>query len=370
MALGVDPKTGTIDPPEKEEPEDRNGGGSGGAFGGSKDKDDKQDKPRTTTTSSSSSKPSKREKEISARLASFEELLGQFNPEVLQAQFEGLTPEQQAQFNQQLAGISTGLGGISTGVPLVQQQLAGVDPSLGTFQQQLAGVDPTGLGAAQGATGDIAGRLQAIGTGAIDPRFGALAEARLNQLGASQQQRTAQTSEFFGRRGVGGSAAELNALNQLSNQFDIQRQNIVAELGLQGLQRSDVALSQALGARGQQAQLGLAGSQFQQGLIGQQAALGLQQAQFQQGLLGQQAALGLQEAGFQQGIFGQQAGLTQQQLANVQAGIESRNLAEEQRLGALTAGLENASIPLQLLIAQTAAENAGQVGGGGGGGKK
>jgi hypothetical protein len=128
----------------------------------------------------------------------------------------------------------------------------------------------------------------------------------------------------------------MNASNALSSNFGQQQQMLMSQLGLQGLQRADQATLNALAARGQQA-----------GLLGQQA-----------GLLGQQA-----------GISQAQAGLAQQQFGNIQAGVGSRNQAEEARLQALTAGIQNASLPLALQTANTAAEKAGESQNSGGGKK-
>jgi len=262
--------------------------------------------------------------------------IAQYNPEILNAQFQGLTNDQIANANQGLTGISGQLGGIDTGYQNVLNQLQGITP--------------TGLQGAQTGTASLANILQSRATGGIDPRLQQLATSQLNQLNTQQGQQAAAQSEFFSRRGLGGSAAELNAQNQLGNQFSQQQQNLLANIGATSLNREDVNTQQALAALQSQGNLGLSGAQFQQGLVGLQGQYGLQNAQFLQGL------------------YGQQAGLNQQQLANLQTGVESQNSATNQRIEALTAGLQNAGIPLALLVSQTAAENAGQ--GGGGGGKK
>lgn len=271
------------------------------------------------------------------RLTAFEELIGLYNPEILDAQFQGLTQEQIQGANQGLTDISGQLGGIDTGYQNVLNQLQGITP--------------TGLQGAQTGTASLANILQSRATGGIDPRLQQLATSQLNQLNTQQGQQAAAQSEFFSRRGLGGSAAELNAQNQLGNQFSQQQQNLLANIGATSLNREDVNTQNALAAYGQQGNLGLSGAQFQQGLAALQGQFGMQNAQLLQG------------------IYGQQAGLNQQQLANLQTGVESQNSATNQRLEALTAGLQNAGIPLALLVSQTAAENAGQ-GGDGGGGKK
>lgn len=270
------------------------------------------------------------------RLTAFEELIGLYNPEILNAQFQGLTQEQIQGANQGLTDLSGMLGGINTGYQNVLNQLQRITP--------------TGLQGAQTGTASLANILQSRATGGIDPRLQQLATSQLNQLNTQQGQQLAAQSEFFSRRGLGGSAAELNAQNQLGNQFSQQQQNLLANIGATSLNREDVNTQQALSALQSQGNLGLAGAQFQQGLAALQGQYGLQNAQFQQG------------------IYGQQAGLYQQQLANQQLGVESANAAQQARLEAITAGLENAGIPSALLISQKAAETAGE--GGGGGGKK
>jgi hypothetical protein len=233
-------------------------------------------------------------------LAAFRDLLAEQNQQFLGAQFGAITPEQQAATNAQLGGIGTQLGGIG-------QNVGGIGQNVGSIAQ----------------------RLSNIGESGIDPAFQQLAQAQIGQLDTQQQAQQATQSQQFSRQGLGLSSASINAQNNLANQFGQQKLNLQSQLGLQGLQRSDLATQQSLGAFGQQA-----------GLFGQQA-----------------------------GLVGQQAGIAQQQFGNIGTQVGSANAAEEARLGALTAGIQNAAIPATLDIALTAAENAGQ-GGGGGGGKK
>ena len=169
-------------------------------------------------------------------------------------------------------------------------------------------ITPAQQAAMTGSVGGIADRLQNIGASGIDPAFQRLAQAQVSQLSGQQQAQQAQQSQQMSRRGLGGSSADINAANAQAVQFGQQQQNVMAQLGAQGLQRADMATQQALAARNQQ------------------------------------------------------FGMTQQ-------GVQSRNAAEEMRLQALTAGIQNASLPLALQTAQTAADKAGQSSGGGGGKK-
>ena len=248
----------------------------------------------------------------------------------------------------QLGGLSDQAAGLST----IGGQIGALDPT------KIATPD---LATAQTQTGSIANTLQGIGQGGADPRFAAFRQTQLDQLGRDQQGQQARQSEFFNRRGMGGSSAALNAQNRLSTQFGNQSQALSSQLGMQSLGRQDQALMQALGARGQQGQLGIAGANLTAQQMGQRA-----------GMLNNQAGLLAQQTGMQAGLIGQQqqfagqttglgAGLLNQMSGNTQA---KTNMAND----AMTAYLENASIPAQLGIAQTAAENQGRDGGGGGGG--
>ena len=287
-----------------------------------------------------------------------------------------------AQQNQALQQLQGGFGGL-------QGQVGGINTDLSQFQQQQAQAQ-SGLGGVSSALDRIRGtfesrlgglrdRFQQQSTG-TDPQFEAMRQAQLGQIDTNQQAQQAQQSEFFGRRGLGGSSAALNAQQRLAGGFDQQRQGLTAQLGMQQLGRQDNALQQLLGLAGTEAQFG-------SGLQGQLAGLLGQSA----GLAGSQAGIRSQQAGLQSGLFGQQAGLLGQQVgvqnqmgANLfnlrgtgqaaigqQAGITGNvaNLmmgAREQNLNARTAGIENASIPGQLGIAAIAAQNAGGNTGGGG----
>lgn len=153
--------------------------------------------------------------------------------------------------------------------------------------------------------GGIAGEFATIGRGGGDPRFDAFKTAQLGQLETDQQRQEALTSNFFSRRGLGGSSAALNALNNVGTQYGQQRQNMNASLGLQQLGRQDQALTTAAG---------LYGTQF-----------GLEQGRYSQ----------IGQLGLAQGRFGLQA--------------------EEQDLSAITAGLENLTLPYTLETERQAA---------------
>ncbi len=223
------------------------------------------------------------------------------------AEFESLTPEQQQATLQQFQELSQGLSG-----------LRGQQAGLVTESQALGGT-----------LADVAAQQRSIGLGeTVDPRFQAFRASQMESLAASQQAQQARQSEFFTRRGLGSSAAALNQQNVLAQQFGREEQAITGQLGLQELGAQQQALQTSLGIGTQQA-----------GLLGQQA-----------GFMGQQA-----------GLVGQQAGIAGQEFGVTQAGITSRNLAEQQRLEALAASIETLSLPEQLDIARTAAENAGKV---------
>ena len=125
--------------------------------------------------------------------------------------------------------------------------------SLDYFEQQLGQIVPEWMEADFGA--DI---FRGIGTGANDPRFDAFKQSQLGQLSREQQQQQAMTSDFFSRRGLGGSSAQLNQMQNLGTQFGQQRQNVMSQLGMQEMGRQDKAL--------------LTAAQLQQQAFDQQAA--------------------------------------------------------------------------------------------------
>jgi hypothetical protein len=225
--------------------------------------------------------------------------LDQYNPQLLNADYSSLS-------NETLQGTNAYNTGIAN---------------------QLAGLSPAGLGQAQQQTSNIAQTLQGIGAGSADPRFEAYRQAQLSLLENQRQGQLGQASESLSRRGLGGSAAELNAGSAINDQYNQQAQSLSSQLGLQSLGRQDAALQGALGAYGQSANLGLAGTQAQSALLGQQA------------------------------------GLNQQNLANTLAQIQAANQAKSGNLEALTAGLQNLTAPYALETARTAAMNLGKTGG-------
>ena len=134
--------------------------------------------------------------------------------------------------------------------------------SLDYFEKQLGTIVPDWLDADFGA--EI---FRGIGSGEVDPvtgdltgdpRFQAFKDSQLGQLSREQQQQQAMTSDFFSRRGLGGSSAQLNQMQNLGTQFGQQRQNVMSQLGMQEMGRQDKAL--------------LTAAQLQQQAFDQQAA--------------------------------------------------------------------------------------------------
>ena len=188
-----------------------------------------------------------------------------------EAEFGAITPEQQAAATSQIGGLLSNLGGV---------------------------------GAQQ----------QAIGLGqATDPRFEQFRTSQIGALSRTQQEQQARQSEFFNRRGIGGSSAALNQQNRLSTQFGEQQQALTSQIGLQEIANQQQALQTALG-------------------------IGTQQA----------------------GLVGQQFGINQ-------AAVQSQNEAQKLALATEAARIETLSLPEQLRIAGIAAQNAGTVNTGGGG---
>ena len=130
-------------------------------------------------------------------------------------------------------------------------------PTLDAFEQQLGRIAPQFLDANFGASdvGAIGDIFQGIGTGKSDPRFENFRQAQLNQLGTDQTRQEAMTSDFFSRRGLGGSAAQLNQLQGVGTEFADRRQSLTGQIGLQQLGRQDQALQTAAGLFGQRAGL-------------------------------------------------------------------------------------------------------------------
>lgn len=148
-----------------------------------------------------------------------------------------------------------------------------------------------------------------FGTGqTTDPRFSTYRNAQLQDFDVNANRRLGQTQRYFTRRGAGtGSAAEINTLNRAKSDISRERTSLSSNLGLQEFNAQNQA-------------------------IGRAANL----------------------SGIEQGLQ-----------SNV---IESKNRAIEGNLASIKAAIEGLSIPEQLRIAQTAAENAGTTSGGGGGG--
>ena len=111
--------------------------------------------------------------------------------------------------------------------------------NLDLFQQFLAQQNPFFTQAAD--------RLLAESQG-VDPRFEQYRQAQLGLLGNQQQQQVGALQGGLARRGITGSAG-LNEVSKLNQGFNLQGQALSGQIGLQGLQRSDQALQDSLGAR-------------------------------------------------------------------------------------------------------------------------
>src|SRR3990167_5741016 len=120
---------------------------------------------------------------------------------------------------------------------LLEGAIGGVD--LSGFQNKMDKFNPRFF--------NVANQLRDISRGE-DPRFAAYQQGQFNVLGANEQSQLGQTSSFFERRGGGGGTAELNALNRTSGGFDLQRQALSGQLGMQQLQRQDPARTGQLDA--------------------------------------------------------------------------------------------------------------------------
>ena len=266
-----------------------------------------------------------------------------------------------------------GPGGPLAGLTGAQGNIEGIAGQL----RGMSGQAGQGFFNASGRVGGIANMLEGVGRGGIDPRFQQLADIRRDALRDSQQEQQTRQGNFFARRGLGGSSASLNAQNKLSSQFGKQEQDLQAQLGLAGLQRSDQALLQSAGLQGQSAGLSGQGFGLQSGLLGQAA-----------GAYGTAGNMAAQNTGIQSGLLGQILGAQQNDVTNrgnVASGLAGLNSqAFNQNLGAgefwnsgleqqgnfSTTQLQNSMAPLSLMIANLAAQNAGETGSSGGGGKK
>ena len=117
---------------------------------------------------------------------------------------------------------------------------------LGPFNEQLDQINPQFLNAdfadASGTLDPIIADFMKIGQGGADPRFAAFQNSQFNVLRSAAGKRQAMTQEQFGRRGFGGSGAELGALAAIEKETGMQEQNIASQLGLQQLGRQDNAL--------------------------------------------------------------------------------------------------------------------------------
>lgn len=241
------------------------------------------------------------------------------NPQFFNANFQGLSPEQQAAFQQALSGASNQLGGLGGQLGGLGGQVGGLRGQVGS---QLGGIGNQFLDISQGN----------------DPRFAAFAEGRRGLLNQQRQGALNVARTQNARTGVKGTAA-LNDLSRANSAFDFREADLVGEIGLQQLQRQDTARGNAANVFGQRAGI-------LSGLFGQEA-----------GLVGQQA-----------GLIGQQTGLAGQQFQGHLAASGANNAALEQNLNASQTGLQNLLAGPALQTAQLSANKQGGGGGGGGGG--
>ncbi len=82
----------------------------------------------------------------------------------------------------------------------------------------------------------------------VDPRFEQYRQAQLGLLGNQQASQVGALQSGLARRGITGSAG-INEINKVNQGFNLQGQALSGQIGLQGLQRSDQALQDSLGAR-------------------------------------------------------------------------------------------------------------------------
>ena len=116
---------------------------------------------------------------------------------------------------------------------------------------------------------DLGKSATGIFEGTDDAAFGDYRKAVLGQLTAEEQKQQAQQSEFFGRGGLGGSSAELNANRTLAGELGRNRATVTSEIGLQGLARKDSYFDKAMGASAQSGSLAALAS----GVYGQAAGV-------------------------------------------------------------------------------------------------
>ena len=210
------------------------------------------------------------------------------------------------------------------------------------------GTSATGIGTAAGDVRGIAGSFMDISKGGeIDPetgkpfdtRFEDFRNAQFDQLNYEQDQQKSMTSDFFARRGLGGSSASLNQLSNVGDKFGRHRSTLGAQLGLQQMQRQDQALQTAAGLYGQEA--GILGAQA--GIFGQQA-----------GVLGQQGSMYGQQADVFGNALTTQAGLQQQAFDQQSVGLEALTLPYTLDTARIAAGGD----PIQDLQDEADAEKA------------
>ena len=210
----------------------------------------------------------------------------------------------------------------------------------------------------------------------VDPRFATFEQARRANLEAEELKQRGQISNFFSRRGLGGTGAALTAENNTVDAFGRQRDELNAGLGLQQLSRQDQALQSIAALTGQTAGLKTTGFNSQQqglstlaNIINQGAGLKTTGFNSQQQGLSTLANIinqgaGLKTTGFnsqQQGLgflAGLESGNQEFGLKKIgtQAGLNTSALdAENLGLSGFTSFLQNLLAPKSLSISEQAA---------------
>ncbi len=239
----------------------------------------------------------------------------------------------------------TGIGGAAQGSAL------GFGGTIGQLGADAAGLSNVGLNT--GGFNALAEQQAGIASGQ-DPRFAEFQSAQLAQLGANETAALGQTSNFFGRRGSGGSTASLNALQRQQSGFDLQRTSLTSGLGLQQMARQDQALVQQGQFLGMADQSAVAQQQANLSAISQAGALqtsaaGVEQAGFGANAAATAAGAAAANAGFNTGIAGTAAGFGAEN-AGIQTGIGAIGASGDQTGNQVNAGqtnLNNQLLPIQ-----------------------
>lgn len=208
------------------------------------------------------------------------------------------------------SGTGTSADGTTTGT--ARTKATGDTPATNAFEKI--------FNTTQSGFTDIANDLRGVSGvgGAVlsDPRFKAFSDAQKSNLDEVQKQRQASMANFFGRRGLSGTAAASTADTNLNAAIGREKNTLDANLGLQELQRQDTALLNLGNIYNTQAQSGL-------------------------------------------GVLSGQIGAGQQLLGNDLTQVQAGNQAKSSNLEALAGGLQNLTVPTTLDISNKAALTGG-----------